>query len=98
MNNSDYRYVIIEVIAAPFEASRHKIRAKPLANQGYDDDMRMECPTSIRKEANIGSLYKVWAKVKDTDLKPQLFTSYHWAPEPISRKEATAFIKARRWR
>ncbi len=97
MNNTDYRYVIIEVIYAPSEASRHKIRAKPLADQGYDEDIRMECPTSIRHEENIGSLYKVWAKLKDTSQKPQLFTSYHWEPEPITQKAAKAFIKAKKW-
>ena len=94
MNDAEYRYVIIEVIDAPLEASRHRIRAKPLAGQGYDEDIRMECPTSIRHEENIDSLYKVWTKLKDTSQKPQLFTSYHWEPEPITRKAAKAFIKS----
>lgn len=98
MNDSEYRYVIIEVIHAPHEASRHKIRAKPLAGQGYDENIRMECPTSIRDEENVGSLYKVWTKLKDTSNKPQLFTSYHWEPELITTKAAKAFIKAKKWR
>lgn len=95
MNDREYRYVVIEVISAPYEASSRKIRARPLSGQGYDENMRMECPTSIRHSENIGTLYKVRAKIKETNQKQQLYTSYHWVPEPISRRAATAFIKAK---
>ena len=96
MDDTEYRDVIIEVISAPSEASRHNIRARPLAGQGYDEDIRVECPTSIRHKENINELYKIWAKIKDTSQKHQLYTSYRWEPEPITRKDAKAFIKSKK--
>ena len=95
---ASYRYVIVEVIAAPHESSRHKVRARPLFGQGFSADIRIECLTSIRKVENVGQLFKVWAKEKDTAHKAQLYTSYHWVPKLASPEEAAAFIKSKAWR
>ena len=92
-----YRYVIVEVISAPYENSRRKIRARPLPGQWASTALRMECPTSIRKPHNIGQLYKVRAKLKDTTTAPQLFTSYHWTPDLVTAEEAAQFIKIKNW-
>jgi len=92
-----YRNIIVEVISAAHENSRHKIRARPLQGQWASIDLRMECPTSIRKPHNIGQLYKVSAKLKETKTAPQLYTPYHWKPELVTREEAAKFIGSRNW-
>lgn len=97
-DDAEYRCIIVEVISAPHENSRHKIRARPLPGQWASTDLRMECPTSIRKPHNIGQLYKVCAKIKETEMAPQLYTSYHWKPELVTPEEAARFVEARNWR
>lgn len=89
---NDYRYIIAEVIDAPHENSRHKIRARPVPGQWASADCRIECPLDIRKPENIGQLYKFWAKFKNTYAATQLYTSYHWRPELVTAEEAAAFI------
>jgi hypothetical protein len=88
-----YRYIVCEVFDAPYENSRHRIRARPLPGQWAGPEYRIECPLSIRNRENIGELYKFWAKFK-APKGIQLFTSYHWQPERVSPKEAQAFISA----
>jgi hypothetical protein len=96
-NGGEYRYIVAEVIAAPHENSRHKIRARPLPGQWASPEYRIECPLDIRKPKNVGHLYRFWAKFKDTSAAPQLYTSYKWKPERISVDEAEAFIEAGQW-
>src|SRR5258706_12004497 len=96
-SSSEYRYIVVEVIDAPHENSRHKIRARPLPGQWASPEYRIECPLDIRKAHNVGLLYKFWAKFKDTYAAPQLYTSYHWNPEPITPGEAKIFIAAKQW-
>lgn len=92
---SEYRYIIAEVIHAPHENSRHKVRVRPLPGQWAGLEYRIECPLDIR---HVGKLYKLWAKFKDTSTAPQLYSSYHWKPERVTLEEAEAFIEAKCWR
>lgn len=96
-SDGEYRYIIVEVFSAPYENSRHKIRARPIPGQWAGPEIRIECPTSIRHAQNIGELYRMLAKFKDTLAADQLYTSYHWAPKLVSRAEAEAFIAAKNW-
>lgn len=93
----EYRYIIVEVFAAPNENSRHKIRARPIPGQWAGPEIRIECPTSIRYPENVGELYRMLAKFKDTSTADQLYTSYHWAPKRVTRAEAEALIAAKDW-
>lgn len=88
-----YRYVIIEIFRAHGEASRHEIRARPLPGQGLDVDTRVECSTQIRREKHVGKLFKIRAKIKETSMKPQLYSHYSWGGEPITKSEADKFIE-----
>ena len=97
MSVGTYRYIVVEVISAPSENSRHKVRARPLPGQWAGPELRLECPTSMRGPENVGRLFKVWAKIKDTETAQQLYTSYKWTPSPISQKDARKFIKAKDW-
>ena len=96
VSTAEYRYIVAEIIDAPYENSRHKIRARPLPGQWAGPEYRIECPLSIRKAQNIGQLYKFWAKFK-APAGNQLFTSYHWTPEQVSSDQAKKFIEAKQW-
>jgi hypothetical protein len=92
-----YRYIVAEIINAPGENSRHKIRARPLPGQWAGPEYRIECPTNIRKSENIGQFYRFYAKFKDTSTAAQLYTYHGWAPKRMTFDEAQAFIDARIW-
>ena len=98
MSSTEYRYIIAEVIDAPDETNRHpRIRAKPLPGQWASPDCRIDCPAELRDASNVGQLYKFLAKFKYTDRASQLYTSYRWEPERVSREAAEAFIAASQW-
>jgi len=92
-----YRYIVVEIFRAYGEASRKAIRARPLPGQGFDVDTRVECSTRIRRENNIGNLYKIRAKIKNTDQKPHLYSHHSWGGEYMSKSDAKVFIKAKQW-
>jgi len=92
-----YRYVVVEIFLAQGEASRHKFRARPLPGQGFDVDTRVECSARFRRKEHVGKLFKIWAKVKDTEQKTQLYSHHSWGGEPISKARAKAFIAAKNW-
>ncbi|HWS22972.1 MAG TPA: hypothetical protein VN226_00885 [Anaerolineales bacterium] len=87
-----YRYVIVEVYQAYGEASKHQYRARPLTGQGLDVDMLVECSSSFRNKQNVGKLFKIKAKIKDTNMKPQLYSHFNWSVIPVSAEEAAIFI------
>ena len=93
-----YRYVIVEIFRAHGEASCRKIRARPLPGQGFDVDIRVECSTKFRREEHVGKLFKIRAKIKDTDQRMQLFSHHSWGGESITKSEAKAFIAAAKQR
>ena len=92
-----YRYVIIETYRSYGESSHHSIRARPLPGQGLSTSLKVECSSSMRERHPIGTKFKVWAKVKDTDDAPHLYTSWQWRDDVLSDSEAEAFIKAKQW-
>ena len=59
--------------------------------------MRVECSSRMRAAHPIGSIFKVWAKVKSTDMDPHLYTSWQWDYEVLDESRAAAFITAKEW-
>jgi len=92
-----YRHIVAEIISSPYENSRHKVRARPLPGQWAGPEFRIECPTDIRHNENIGQIYKFWAKFKDTTTATQLYTYYGWSPKKMTPEQARAFIEAGNW-
>ena len=92
-----YRYVIIETYRSDNELSRHSIRARPLSGQGLSTTLKVECSTSMRELHPIGTKFKVWAKIKNTEDAPHLYTSWQWKYEIVSDEDVQAFINAKQW-
>lgn len=94
---SEYRYIIIELFDGTSEGSRNDIRARPLPNQWAPPTIRVECPSGFRTKHNIGKLYKIHAKFKDTNQTQQLYSYRGWTPTHVDKEEAERFIKAEQW-
>lgn len=76
-----YREIVVEVIYAPHENSRHHVRVRPLPGQRAREDLRAECPLAIRGMENIGRIFRIRAKFKNVSTAPQLYTYYGWKHE-----------------
>jgi len=90
---NDYRIVIIETFLHTRGGSKHAIRARPLAGQGFSTSMRVECSSSMRESHPTGTLFKIHAKIKDTEMEPHLYSSWQWGYEVISFQDAEEFIQ-----
>ncbi len=94
---AEYRYIIIELFDGTSEGSRNDIRARPLPNQWADPSLRVECTSAFRTKQNVGQLYKIRAKFKDTKQTQQLYSYRDWTPTLVSKQEADRFIDAQNW-
>jgi len=93
-----YRMIVIQTYLAYGEPSPHGIRACPLPGQGFPTSMRVECSAQMRESHPVGTIFKVKAKIKNTDMEPHLYTSWQWPYEVLSASKAKAFIAAKDWR
>lgn len=94
---TEYRYIVIELFDGTSECSRNDIRARPLPNQWAFPNIRVECPSSFRTKQNVGKLYKIRAKFKNTNQAQHLYSYRYWTPTLVSKEEAELFIKAQQW-
>ena len=50
------------------------------------------------REAHMeGTIFKVVAKIKDTEREPHIYTSWQWNWETLSEDQAAAFIQRNEW-
>jgi len=90
---SDYKLIVIESFLNPGEPSNLSIRCRPLAGQGFNTKIRVECSSKMRRDYPIGTCFLVKAKVKQIQGgTPFLYTHYNWSYKVIPRKEALGMI------
>jgi hypothetical protein len=92
-----YRYVLIQTYVAHGEQSKHQLRARPLPGQGLSNSMRVECSAKMREAYPPGTIFKVTAKIKDTDREPHVYTSWQWQYEVVSPAQAAEFTRRNQW-
>lgn len=92
-----YRYVLIQTYVAHGEQSKHQIRARPLTHQGLPTSMRVECSSRMREAHPPGTIFKIVAKVKDTEREPHVYTSWQWRYEVVSAAQAADFTRQNQW-
>ena len=92
-----YRYVIIETFLHSGGASKHLVRARPIPGQGLAPSMRVECSSSMRDRHPIGTKFKVWARIKDTDQTPHLYTFWRWKYDVVNDEETKNFLQKKDW-
>ena len=89
-----YRNVVIETYQNTSGGSKHSIRARPVAGQGFPTTMRVECSSAMREKYPIGTIFLVRAKIKDTEQQAHLYTSWQWAFRVLSAVDALEIISS----
>ncbi len=81
-----YQYVIVESYIPQNTSGLHgAIHIRPVAGQGLETDMHVECSKELSRNFPVGSKFKIKAKVTDRQGgKPFLYSSYRWPYEQIS--------------
>ena len=62
-----YRNVLIETYRNIDEPSSAKVRARPLAGQGLDPSMKVECSSIMRKSYPVGTKFILRAKITNRE-------------------------------
>lgn len=93
---SHYREVVIETYRGTATHASGGLRARPIAGQGLDTSMNVECSTKMRNGHPIGTKFLVSARLKDKEGGPSfLYVHYNHDYEVISDQAAQEFIRRR---
>lgn len=89
-----YTEIIIETYYAEGESSRHEIRARPIAGQGYPLDMKVECSVKMREKHPPGTKIKLMVSRKQKgDDAPHLYAHYNANYCVVTDDEAKRFLR-----
>jgi hypothetical protein len=84
---------IVETYIPQGEPSSAKRRVRPLAGQGFDVAMHVECSRSMREQYPAGSLFRLVVKMTSREGGvPFLYSNPRGPWETVSRAEAERFI------
>ena len=87
----DYRDVVIEICVGAIGKTRERRRARPIAGQGLDPEMYVECSKAMREQHEVGTLLLVKAKVTSRwGGKCFLYTHHSWPYRVVSAAKARA--------
>jgi|AntDeeMinimDraft_5_1070356.scaffolds.fasta_scaffold19276_1 hypothetical protein len=90
---SQYRNVVIETFKNKGGTSRSPVRARPVAGQGLDANMNVECSSQMRKGHPVGTKFLLQAKVTDREGGGAfLYAHYNTPYQVLSDAEASEFI------
>lgn len=85
--------IIVESFRAIGEKSGSLIRVRPLPDQGFDVNMRVECSKKIRYAFPVGQKFLVEIQIKSMLGGPDhLYSSYRDPWNPVDDQEAAKFI------
>lgn len=92
----EYREVLIQTYPFSGGGSRNWVRARPLAGQGFDTGINVECSTGMRMSHPVGTIFKIRAKITDREGGGMfLYTSHNWKYEILSPDEAKVWLADR---
>ena len=88
-----YRNYLVETFHYSGGGSRHATRARPLADQGVDTSIYVECSSAMRNSQTVGTVFQIWAKLTAREDGAEfLYTSYQWPYKVIQRDEVAKHI------
>ena len=83
---SGYQDVIIETYRHTSGGSKRPIRAHPIAGQGFDERMHVECSSSMRESYPVGTKFRIRATIKNKEGGTDFLYTYHgWGYEVVDR-------------
>lgn len=89
-----YYKVAVEATERNEGGSNAKYRVHPLAGQGFNVSMNVECSRSVREEATNGNVIIIWAKETNRENgTPFLYSHHRWLHQKVSKAEAEEMIR-----
>jgi|GEM_PF-194629 len=93
MSTNSYHTVFIETYPFSGSGSRHSVRARPLAGQGYSTSMNVECSSKMREKHPVGTVFRISATLTNREGgTPFLFSHHSWRYSIVPRAEAEQTI------
>ena len=92
----DLRTVLIETIENVGEPAAERVRARPVAGQGYSPNIRVSCSVKLREQHPIGTKFLIQAKLIDRNGTPYLYSRPAAPFRVLSHQEATSYMQARK--
>ena len=84
--------LIVETFEPDRSESRHEIRVRPVAGQGYPEDARVRFPLALRSNRQLGTKFRVLASIREpAGMRAHLNVEFADA-QVVSEEEARQFI------
>ncbi len=84
MPTEGYSWIIVETYDGIKPGKSSHTHVRPVAGQGLDTKMDVECSRDMRKKHPIKTKFRIWAKLTDREGgKPFLYSNYQWPYEVI---------------
>ena len=95
-NSSEYKEVIVETYSASRalgDTGRSKIRVRPIAGQGMDTNLKVECSKKMREMYPVGTKFKLSLKTIAPENNRKFLYAHFNAPyEVLTDEEVTNFL------
>jgi N utilization substance protein B len=92
-NSGDYLHCAVITFRTPQQLPTSKLKIKPLAGQGLPDHLRVECAREMLTKHAEGTIFKIQAKLTNSEGTATFLDSLRSAPyEVLSPEEAKSFI------
>ncbi len=90
---SHYRYIVIETYINVQGGSPKRVRARPLAGQGLDVSMNVECSAKMRQGHPLGTKFLIRARVTDREGgTPFLYSHFNSPYRVLDNEEAKQYM------
>ncbi|MDO4449805.1 MAG: hypothetical protein Q4B79_02475 [Moraxella sp.] len=95
-SSSEYKEVIVETYAASRalgDTGRSKVRVRPIAGQGIDTNLKVECSKKMREMYPVGTKFKLSLKtITPADNREFLYAHFNAPYEVLTDEEVTNFL------
>lgn len=95
-NSSEFKEVIVETYSASRalgDTGRSKIRVRPIAGQGMDTNLKVECSKKMREMYPAGTKFKLSLKTIVPENNREFLYAHFNAPyEVLTDEEVTNFL------
>ncbi|MGO4376766.1 hypothetical protein [Pseudoduganella sp. RAF53_2] len=90
-------YAYRDVAVESFIDHDGQVRVRPLNDQAYSSELRVQCPRALREDYPVGTQFLVSAKLTDRMGGEQYLYVYHGDPfKVLSQQQAGTFLADRR--
>jgi len=70
-----YRKIIVQSYPFSGRGSSSKVRCRPIAGQGWDTNLNVECCKTLRNSYPVGTYFELMGKLSSREGTPFVYTS-----------------------